>query len=245
MFAVVTRNLLRSRRYAVSMVWAWWQVRRQLAQTPGMLAYTTAIANLREFFTLTLWQRELDMYRFMASDAHADMMWNFRRWDESFWSMRWNPCGQEVGSWDHRRFADQPESEDRAFAYARSIPEYLLQYLPALRAQRLEPGACKPLPSTAVVGRVEASSPATVLRLRRWLRAWRQSAELTRFVLAFGAGDCLILAVWTQPQPGAADHLLQSLDRLHGAWAMRVQATDFEIGHWDRLRLRELLPQPG
>lgn len=83
MFAITTRNKLRSRRHAFSMIRAWRQERRQLARTPGMLAYTTGISTLTEFFTFTLWQRELDMFQFMASDAHRDMMWNFRAWTQS------------------------------------------------------------------------------------------------------------------------------------------------------------------
>src|SRR5947207_1575388 len=104
MFAITTRNKLRSSRYAVNMIWAWRCVRRQLARTPGMLAYTTGLASPTEFFTLTLWQRELDMFLFMSSDAHRDMMWNFRDWTQSFWSMRWNAAGDEIGSWNGRMF---------------------------------------------------------------------------------------------------------------------------------------------
>ena len=87
MFAITTRNKLRSRRHAISMIFAWRRIRQQLARTPGMLAYTTGMANLTEFYTLTLWEKEIDMTLFMASDDHREMMWNVRHWSESFWSM--------------------------------------------------------------------------------------------------------------------------------------------------------------
>ncbi len=246
MFAIVTRNSLRSRRYSASMIRAWWKIRRQLVETPGMLAYTTAIANLQEFFTLTLWQRELDMVRFMASGAHADMMWKFRQWDESFWSMRWNPEAEEIGQWDARSYAGAAGIDNPGAAYASSIPQYLLQYLPGLREQQMQPQTCRQLPLSAVIGRVATPSPAAVLRLRRALRPWRQSQQLTRWVFAVGAGDCLLLAVWPDVRPDAAAEMLQTLSAFQPhAWAMHFQATDFEIGHWNQLRLRELVPQPA
>ena len=87
------------------MILAWRRIRQQLARTPGMLAYTTGMANLTEFYTLTLWEKEIDMTLFMASDDHREMMWNVRHWSESFWSMRWNPTMDEVGIWCGKAYA--------------------------------------------------------------------------------------------------------------------------------------------
>lgn len=242
MFAIVTRNKLRSRRHAASMVWAWWHVRRQLARTPGMLRYTTGIANLKEFFTLTLWEREFDMYRFMSSDAHADMMWNFRKWDESFWSMRFNPCAEEIGQWHGGCFAHAETEAGRADGtFADEVPEALLRHLPVLRQYRMQPSGCQTLGIDAVIGRVATPTPTAVLRTKRILRAWRDSDELRRHAVCVGLGECLVLAVWQRPRAAAERRLLRDLNRgMPAVWAMRFNATDFEVGHWDRLRLREL-----
>lgn len=238
MFAIVTRNKLRSHRHAASMVWAWWHIRRQLAETPGMLRYTTGIANLREFYTLTLWERELDMYRFMSSDAHAQMMWNFRKWDESFWSMRFNPCEEEIGEWHERRFAG---AERDTGTFADAVPDELLSHLPVLQQFRMQPAGCRTLRIDAVIGRVPAPSPLAILRVRRALRSWHDAGAVSRSVVAVGPGECLLVAVPARPQSEQARTMLTRLDeRLPEAWGMRFHLTDFEIGHWDQLRLREL-----
>jgi len=241
-FAIVTRNKLYSRRHAISMIWAWWHVRRQLAATPGMLRYTTGIANLKEFFTLTLWEREFDMYRFMSSAAHAQMMWNFRKWDESFWSMRFDPCKEEVGAWNGRRFSGRRAGVPaKRGTFADEIPEELLRHLPLLHQYRTQPSGCERLDIEAVIGRVSTASPVEVWRLRRLMRGWGHSNAIRRFAVGVGAGECLLLAVWQQARRQGALRFLESLrNDLPGAWAMRFQATDFEVGHWDWLRLRDL-----
>jgi len=79
MFAVTTRNKLNSARFAPYMIRAWFHVRRQLYETRGIIRYSTGISNLTEFYTITLWDNEMDMFAFMSSDAHRDMMWNFSK----------------------------------------------------------------------------------------------------------------------------------------------------------------------
>ena len=243
MFAITTRNKLRSRRYAVNMIWAWGQVRKQLARTPAMLAYTTAMANATEFFTFTLWQREIDMFLFMSSDAHRDMMWNFRVWTESFWSMRWNAAQGETGAWNGRRF-EVPDAK-RPVVPSQLWPGYLAdgqasERLRPLLRNIMRPSAPGPLDFNAVIGRITVRSPVDLMRVRRTLAPWAHTSELERFVLATGMGDCLLLAVWKGTATAATTELMADIGtRLPGGWAMRFAATDFEIGHWDHLRFRD------
>ena len=90
MLAVTTRNKLRSWRYSLPMMRARGYVREQLAATPGLIRYVSAIASPTEFLTMTVWENRQAMFNFMSSGAHQEFMWMFSRWSASFWSMRWN-----------------------------------------------------------------------------------------------------------------------------------------------------------
>lgn len=244
MFAVTTRNKLRSRRHAVSMIWAWGHIRRQLARTPGMLAYTTGIANLNEFFTLTLWEKEIDMTLFMASGEHRDMMWNARQWSESFWSVRWNPTKDEIGAWSGNEFsgaethmATKPKYLGPGYLDISDVPESLRPYLRNITRQT-EPNA---LPLSAVIGRIPARSPFVIPLIKRTLATWQADPATLHFKVCAGFGECLLLVVWKNEAERQATALMTALhSKFPHAWAMRFSATDFEIGHWNRLRLREL-----
>lgn len=244
MFAITTRNKLRGPRYAVNMIWAWRHVRRQLARTPGMLAYTTGIANPTEFYTLTLWQREIDMFLFMSSDAHRDLMWNFRDWTQSFWSMRWNAAHGEIGSWNGSMFGTLDDERPREPA-THQWPGYLdhgqlPERLKPLLRSIARPTQPAPLDFDAVIGRIAVRSPAELFRVRRTLHPWARKPGLERFVLATGLGDCLVLAVWKGKAAAATTELMADIaTHLPHSWAMRFAATDFEIGHWDRFRFRD------
>ncbi len=244
MFAVTTRNKLRSQRHAVSMIWAWGHIRRQLAHTPGMLAYTTGIANLTEFFTLTLWEKEIDMMLFMASEDHRDMMWNTRQWSESFWSMRWSPTKDEIGTWSGMAFSDtdspaatKPKYVGPGYLDVTEVPEGLRPYLRNITRQS-EPNT---LPSNAVIGRISTRSPLAVRLIKQTLAAWQLPSATLHFKVCAGLGECLLLVVWKIDAELEAAALMAALHRkFPDAWAMRFSATDFEIGHWNNLRLREL-----
>ena len=246
MFAVTTRNKLRSRRHAVSMIWAWWHIRKQLARSPGMLAYTTGIAGLTEFYTLTLWDKEIDMMLFMASDDHRDMMWNTRSWSEAFWSIRWNPTFDEVGTWDGNAFSDAASKTAVKSKYVgpgyletSEVPESLRPYLRNITRQS-EPNT---VPLDAVIGRIPARSPFAFSRVKRALRAWRWHQNILYFKPCAGLGECLLLVVWKGEATEDSHALMAALhEAFPDSWAMRFGATDFEIGHWDHLRLREFGP---
>lgn len=249
MFAITTRNKLRSRRHALSMILAWRRIRQQLARTPGMLAYTTGMASLTEFYTLTLWEKEIDMTLFMASDDHREMMWNVRHWSDSFWSMRWNPTVDEVGSWDGRTYAGDVEAAPAKPRYVgpgyldpSEVPENLRSVLRNITRQS-EP---ETLAVNAVIGLIPTRTPLKLHLLRQTLHPWRSSRNVLYFKLGIGLGECLVLVVWKKDGDSQARKLMQALtDQFGEAWAMRFHATDFEIGHWNQIRFRELQEDGG
>lgn len=124
MLAVTTRNKLRSWHYSLPMIRARRYVREQLAATPGLIRYTSAIASPTEFLTMTVWENRQAMFNFMSSGAHQQFMWMFSRWSESFWSMRWIPTVLEEGAWSGMSLARLVESEDQQWRDARpQVPQ--------------------------------------------------------------------------------------------------------------------------
>lgn len=259
MFAVTTRNKLRSARYAPNMIRAWFRVRRQLYGTPGMLRYTTGIASLTEFYTCTLWETEMQMFAFMSSDAHRDMMWNFSRWSDSFWAMRWDASEDELGTWkvsgvmDEGAFASRFNLSPGAATQPSPRGNYVSRWLVDQGVipepeEPEEPEKPSGIPgTTAVVARVPMISPLTLVRLRKRLRPWLTAhPDLLRFTLAVGLGECFLIAVW---KVGALEEsrvlMATLLRRFPNAWTMRFRGHDYEVGHWDQLRLREVrVPDP-
>jgi hypothetical protein len=225
------------------MFWAWRLIRRQLGRTPGMLAYMTGMATLTEFYTLTLWEKEFDMTLFMASEDHRDMMWNVRRWSDSFWSMRWNGTTEEVGTWNGKSFAhyelaasNKPQYLGPGYMESREVPETLRPYLRNI-IRNNEP---ETLDVGAVIGRIPTPSIRSIGRLKRTLEPWRSEANALRVELALGWKECLLFIVWKERGEHDSRKMMDVLMRqFPDAWAMRFPATDFEIGHWNRLRIRE------
>ena len=248
MLAVTTRNKLRGPRFFLPMVRAWLLVRRQLARTPGMLRYITGIASLTEFYTLTLWESKSAMFAFTASGGHRQMMWMFTRWSQSFWSMRWQPTTDEAGAWGSMRLVDEgiatePQEIVNGLAWlARSqVAESLAPYIDTVGRpdkRDLDPTACG---VEAVLARVVTPSPAVVTRLIRGMRPCRSAPGLLRFTVGVGPGECLLVTLWRCEAQNESKALMQSLvERFPTAWAMRLTAGDYEIGHWNGLRLRQM-----
>jgi len=252
MFAITTRNKLRSRRYALHMVRAWLRVRRQLYATPGMLRYTTGIANLTEFYTCTLWETEMEMFAFMSSGAHRDMMWNFNRWSDSFWAMRWDATEDELGNWDvanthtDGNFSSNANLSPGAAKLPTSKDNYVSRWL---AEQGVIPKPDMPeqpsgIPgTTSVLARVPINSPQAWLKLRRILSPWRkENNDLLRFAIVVGLKECFVIAVWEVGAMEESRLLMATLLRYFPkSWTMRFRGHDFEVGHWDKLRLREIL----
>jgi hypothetical protein len=99
LLAVTTRSRLRSARFFPAMLLATWTIRRQLAQTDGLVRWASLVAGPTEFWTITVWRSRHAMQEFMRSDAHGRIMWRYTRWLDALWLMRWRPGAVEVGSW--------------------------------------------------------------------------------------------------------------------------------------------------
>ncbi len=251
MLAVTTRNKLRSPRFFPAMVRAWLHVRQQLSRTPGMVRYITGIAGLTEFYTLTLWESRAAMFNFTAGDGHRQMMWNFTRWSESFWAMRWCPTADALGAWGNTPLAESgcaAEPDDRHASpdwLARSpVMETLAPYIDtAGRPDKrdLNPTMCG---VETVLARMVTRSPLDVSRLMRAMHPWRSSPGLLRFALGVGLGECLLVSLWRADGLEDARAWMQFVgEHFPNSWAMRLTAGDYEIGHWNDLRLRQMAAQ--
>ena len=146
MLAVTTRNKLHSIHFSLPMLRARRYVSVQLATTPGLIRYVSAIASPTEFLTLTVWENRQVMFNFMNSDAHRRFMWMFTRWSASFWSMRWMPTTTEEGAWNGLSLADLVEPEDQLWRAAHpQVPSCLCRS----REQREPSAGASPTPALA------------------------------------------------------------------------------------------------
>ena len=223
MLAVTTRNRLRSARFCVPMLLARREIARQLATQPGLLRYASGMTSPTEFFTLTIWQHREAMQRFMQSGAHERNMWQFMRWTSSFWGMRWDPVTQST---------------------PQLISPLVGAGLLAPRVPLAGPLGPRPEPSfelrrsgftcvTAVFEGVQSSlrlrAAASRLRMRR-----REDPRLLRWTVGLDFPPRgLVIALWQDVPESIADLLSDA------TWLGTWQAGDYEIGHWDGLRLRQ------
>ena len=135
LLAVTTRSRLRSARFFPAMLLATWTIRRQLAQTDGLVRWASLVAGPTEFWTITVWRSRHAMQEFMRSDAHGWIMWRYTRWLDALWLMRWRPGAVEVGSWAGVTFA--PPAQGRPGPEAITETDRLwrtLQRLPDLHS---------------------------------------------------------------------------------------------------------------
>jgi hypothetical protein len=78
--------------------------------------------------------------------------------------------------------------------------------------------------------------------LLRETRPWRSRPGLLRCAVGVGPGECLLITIWQAEAMQEEQALLQFLEtRFPQAWAMRFNPGDYEIGHWNSLRLRQLV----
>lgn len=250
MLAVTTRNRLHSARFCLPMLRARVLIARQLAETPGLVRYASGIAGPTEFLTLTVWEDKAAMRRFMQSGAHERFMWLFSRWTKSFWGMRWEPGEEEWGTWDGLRLAGR---------VARSRPVSPLVAVgllppespragptgPRAESGPIEPRACGLFGATAILEGPRAL--AGVAGVGGRLRAEAAgNGDLVRWAVGLDLPPrALVLTLW-RDTPVANGRALELLGReLGAAWALRWQAGDYEIGHWEGLRLRQAARRRG
>lgn len=252
MLAVTTRNRLHGPRFFPHMLLAWRQIRRQLYATPGMLRYTTAVAGPTEFFTLTIWEDRRALFAFSSSGAHERMMWQFARWSRSFWSMRWLPTGETTGAWGGWRAPTLPADPPPEPGWLRDSPlaGALAPFVDTQgRPDRRNPDA-RGAPATMLLARIPLASPHRLARLRRAAARWRAEPTAHRVVVGLGLGEALVLSL----ARGGAAPLRRQLGWLEttapDGWAMLAAPGEYEVGHWEGLRVRQLgrgrgAPAPG
>lgn len=245
MLAVTTRNKLRSLRFSLPMLQARRYVREQLATTPGLVRYISAIASPTEFLTMTVWENRQAMFNFMSSGAHEKFMWMFSRWSASFWSMRWMPTTAEEGAWEGLSLANMVETEDELWHAARPrapqlpLVERRPGRMPGTRF--VDPSSCGVHAITALV---EAAGPGYLWNLLRTVRELRQEtgrSQLLRWnVGTIGPRSFWVLTLWRDIPGGPADAVRVLRQRLGASWTMCWAAGEYEIGNWNGLRLRQL-----
>ncbi len=248
MLAVTTRNKLHSIRFSLLMLRARRYVSAQLATTPGLIRYASAIASPTEFLTLTVWENRQVMFNFMNSDAHRRFMWMFTRWSASFWSMRWMPTTTEEGAWNGLSLADLVEPEDQLWRAAH--PRVPQLPLPEERASARTIGRRFTDPSAsgvyAITALVEATNPVYLWNLVGAIRELRNEADHPQ-LLRWSVGIVsprrfLVLTLWREASGSQrqAEAVCTLRRRLGACWTMCWSAGEYEIGHWNGLRLRQL-----
>ncbi len=246
MLAVTTRNKLRNSRFALPMLRARRYIREQLAETPGLIRYVSSIASPTEFMTFTVWENRQTMFNFMSSSAHEKFMWMFTRWSTSFWSMRWIPTTAEEGTWDGLSLATLVKPRDQLWREAH--PETPQLPLPEQQpARTLGRRVIDPSTSSiyAITALVEAASPEHLWRLlhaERELRRVADHAQLLRWnISSAGLRRFLLLTLWREGSAEPAEEVSMLHRGLNACWTMYWTAGEYEIGHWDGLRLRQLV----
>ncbi|HVM36706.1 MAG TPA: hypothetical protein VM784_15380 [Actinomycetota bacterium] len=262
-FAVTTRSHLKGTRFFPSMVRASLRIRKQLRESPGCLRFATIVMSPRDFWTITVWRTRGEMLEFMRSGAHEDIMWEFSRWLDSFWLMRWRPTEHETGHWRGLSLAERPElpaaPPPRTPEQQKAL-DAAFDAVPRLRAAADPSGAASLAyaPHQRRARRQVAAAVGTTVRVevssrREGVAAWRRLFRIRRTLLrsdatlrvAFGVSNTrefYLLTLFRDHRAWEeflASSPIQDLQRRwpQGVWTMRWDG-DNEFGHWDGMRLR-------
>ena len=259
LFAVTTRSRLKGPWFFPAMMLASRRIRRQLQDDPDVVRWASLVAAPTEFWTITVWRSRQDMHQFAQSGAHDEIMWNFSKWIESFWLMRWRPGPVEVGAWKGLSLAQPEPRTVEGTAVGRPKLQEALEYLPRLKEATDATGRATYDASPAVRRqRAEVAGARAVvvyvhskgLRRRAGLRALRRlrsemagDAELLRSAVGFGrSGEAYLLTVWQGPSGArrfvSGPELAAVLARWPGGSWTNEWLPENEFGHWDGLRLR-------
>ena len=234
LLVVTTRSRLRHVRFFPVMLLASRRIRRQLAQTEGLVWSASIVAGPTEFWTITVWRSLHAMQEFMRSGAHGEIMWLFPRWLDSFWLARWRPGAREVGSWHGLALASPDETGDRPVSPYSYEGSSLVTRERELVAD-----------TTSTLVRLPLT-PRALLELRRVRRRLTREPDLLRVVAgAASARELYVFAVWRgRARPAALlGEWAETTRRRLGdrVWALEC-VPEGEFGHWDGLRLRALRP---
>jgi len=263
--AVTTRSRLKSVRFFPSMLRASLRIRKQLDASPGCVRFSTIVMGPRDLWTITIWRTRHEMLDFMRSGAHEDIMWDFSRWLESFWLMRWKPSAEESGVWDGMTLGARGTPDEPVVARTpeqQAALDAALASIPRLRAASGPSGAASltNAPHQRRAHRMVAGAVGGTMRLevptyREGPSAWRSLARLHSSLndsedglrSAFGVADArtfYLLAVLRNEDAWRSLQATELMDDIRrrwpaGMWTMRWDAEN-EFGHWDGLRLRKV-----
>lgn len=92
MLASVTRLRVRSVRHLLAFAWQTFLTQRRVARATGFIGGRLLIDVHRTFWTLTVWESEMDMKAFRGSGPHAQVMPRLAEWcdEASYGHWNWN-----------------------------------------------------------------------------------------------------------------------------------------------------------
>jgi len=101
------------------------------------------------------------------------------------------------------------------------------------------------IPGTAaVLARIPARSLLKYHKILSVLRSRRTSTGIIKLSTCVGLGECIVIAIMHAGAFEESRRLMLMLEKnFPDTWAMRFRGHDYEVGHWDGLRLREILLQ--
>ena len=105
----VTRLRLRSVRFLPAFVMQSWRAARQLRRAPGFRGGSLMADRGLTFWTLTAWDGETDMVRFMSGGAHRQAMRGLVGWCDEAGVVHWKQGDAVLPNWaeaDQRLRAD-------------------------------------------------------------------------------------------------------------------------------------------
>ena len=110
----VTRLRLRSPMYLIPFLRHAIPSFNQSTQAEGNLATTTRRTSGNAFWTLTVWENEASMRRYMTSGAHRKAMPKLAEWCDEASTAHWHQDSSDLPSWE--------EAEQRMMAQGRLHP---------------------------------------------------------------------------------------------------------------------------
>ena len=258
LYAFTTHSRLKGPWFFFHMLYATLRVRGQLKRTGNVVGWASIIASPTEFWTITIWHSRHDMHDFMRSGAHDDIMWEFSKWLQSFWLMRWRPGPEELGRW---KGITMGRSEPSYLATQGPKPDALekaLEHLPKLRSAMSVDGAvtydttpyarrrrAEVRGAGGGVVHVKTSPLRTVeayVALRRLEEEARGDPDYLKGVVGVSRpGQVYLLSIWRDR--AGTRRMLRSpqvrklVERYPRTWA-NEWLPENEVGHWDGLRLR-------
>lgn len=103
-FVSVTRLRLRSFRYLPPFLWMAFRTSRQARQAQGLLSGSVLSDRVMTFWTLTMWDDQDSMRRYMTAGAHRAAMPRLMTWCDEASVVHWTQAEPTLPSW---QVADQ------------------------------------------------------------------------------------------------------------------------------------------